>query len=160
MLKRPAFATRMRRVGTRLAPVAAALLVASCSTSPQTYRLVAEIGDPLGFPQGATATRGAARWTVERRDYVLGQTRRVRLSPEDSLALDAVVADPALYARPVARSGDACIDAPSIALDVIVRGASRRLILECETSPGLEAVLRILFDWPKSTGAAGERIGG
>lgn len=159
MLRSPTFSTRMHQFGIGLAPVAAALLVAGCSTSPQTYRLEAEIGDPLGFPQGATATRGASRWTIERRVYALGQTRRVRLSQEASLALDTAVADPALYERPVSRSGEDCIDAPSIALDVIVDGLPRRLTLECETSPGLEAVLRILFGWPQSASAAGERIG-
>lgn len=145
----------LRRFPMGLAAVAAALVVIGCSTSPETYRLEAEIGDPLGFPQGATATRGASRWTIERRVYAYGQTRRVRLSPEDSLALDNAVADPALYANPVPRSEDECIDAPSIALDVIVDGAARRLTFRCETSPGLDAVLHTLFGWPKATNAPG-----
>ena len=146
---------RLRRCPVSLAPVAAALVVIGCSTSPETYRLEAEIGDPLGFPQGATATRGASRWTIERRVYAYGQTRRVRLSSEDSLALDNALADPALYASPVPRSEDECIDAPSITLNVIVGGPARQLTLGCETSPGLDAVLHILFGWPKATNAPG-----
>lgn len=159
MLRSPALATRMHHFSMGLAPVAAALLVAGCSTAPQNYRLEAEIGDPLGFPQGATATRGVSRWTIERRVYALGQTRRVLLSAEDSLALDTAVADPSLYDRPTSRSGEECVDTPSIALDVTVDGPPRRLTLECETSPGLEAVLRILFDWPNPASATGERTG-
>lgn len=153
MLKSPDFPLMFRRLPMDLAPVAAALVVVGCSTSPETYRLEAEIGDTLGFPQGATATREASRWTIERRVYAYGQTRRVRLSSQDSLALDNAVADPALYASPVPRSE--CIDAPSIALDVIVDGTARRLTLGCEISPGLDAVLHILFGWPKATNAPG-----
>lgn len=160
MLRKPAFDIWARQLGTVVAPGAVALLVAGCATSPQAHRLEAEIGDPLGFPQGATATRGASRWTIERRVYTRGQTIRVRLSLEDSLALDAAVADPALYARPQPRSDEDCIDAPSISLDVIADGPRRRLTLECETSPGLEGVLRILFDWPKTASEAGEPITG
>ena len=158
MLRKPAFVRWARQFGTAVAPSAVALLVAGCATSPQTYRLKAEIGDPLGFPQGATATRGASRWTIERRVYTSGRTLRVRLSREDSLALDAAVADSALYARPQPRRDWDCIDEPLITLEVTADGSRRHLTLECETSPGLEAVLRILFDWPKTAGAAGEPV--
>lgn len=145
MLRKPVSPLMMRQFALGLAPVAAVLVVAGCSSSLETYRLEAEIADPLGFPVGATATRGASRWTIERRVYAYGQTRRVRLSPEDSLALDNAVADPALYARPAPGGEDQCLDAPSVALDIIADGAARRLTLGCETSPDLNAVLRILF---------------
>lgn len=146
MLRKSTFAGWVRQFRTALAPSAAALLVTGCATSPQTHRLEAEIRDPLGFSQGATATRGASRWTIERRVYTRGRTLRTRLSREDSLALDAAVASSVLYARPQPRSDEDCVDEPLITLDVIADGSRRHLSLECETLPGLEAVLRILFN--------------
>lgn len=121
MLRKSTFAGWVRQFGTALAPNVVALLVAGCATSPQTYRLEAEIRDPLGFPLAATATRGASRWTIERRVYMRGQTLRTRLSREDSLALDTAVANSALYARPQPRSDEDCIDEPLITLDDRIR---------------------------------------
>lgn len=134
-------------------PIVVTLFVAACSTSPQTFRLEAEKGDLLGFPEGATAVRGASRWSVERRVYTYGQTRHVKLSREESLALDAALANPALYAVPVARSDNDCIDVSTTVLDIVTDSGSRRLVLECETSPVLEDVLGILFDWPRDGGS-------
>lgn len=141
-----------------LASFSAALLLAGCASSPETYRLEAEIGDPLGFPQGATAVRGPTYWTIERRVYARGQTRRVRLSREESLALDAAVADPGLYTKPTPRNADHCIDAPSISLSAVVGGTVRNLSLNCETSPVLETVLDILFGLPKAVDTADPEV--
>lgn len=141
----------MQILAVRATLVAAMLLLAGCATAPETYRLEAEIADPLGFPAGATAVRRASGWTAERRVYVNRSAERLRLSSRESLALDAAVADPALYAPPVPLPPETCIDDAPVTLDVIANGETRRLTLSCETSPGLEVVLRILFDWPAST---------
>lgn len=141
----------------RVALFIAAGLTTACATSSPTPRLEAEIADLLGFPQGATATRGTRGWTIERRLYALGQNERVRLSHQDSAALDAALADPALYATPEPLSGELCIDTAVVTLDVVGDGPPRRLKLECETSPGLEAVLRIMFAWPVAGGEASPR---
>lgn len=133
----------------------AAGLTAACATSAPTHRLEAEVADLLGFPQGATATRGLRGWTIERRLYALGKNERVRLSHQDSAALDAALADPAVYAPPQPLRGELCIDATVVTLDVIGYGPPRRLELDCETSPGLEPVLRIMFGWPVPGSEAG-----
>ena len=143
VLSAPIFCNWIPQLGHLCALFVAVFLVAGCATSPHDYRLEAEIGDLLGPPETATATRGPVHWTIERRVYT--RMRRVRLSREGSIALDAALSNPTLFARPEPLSGEECLDAAPIILDIIKDGQSRRLILNCETSPGLEAVLRILF---------------
>ena len=127
------------------APVLAALVLAGCATSAQTYRLEAEVADPLGFPQGATATRSPSGWTIERREYARGQTTVRRLSRAQAQALDAALADPALYAKPQLRSAHDCLDYAPTRLDILSKGERRRLTLGCEVSPEFQAVLDILI---------------
>lgn len=146
MHKKSAFAVWARLFGTVVVPSAVVILVTACASPPITYRLEAQIVDFIGpHHYGATATRVASHWEIERKN-LKGQTSRISLSRQDSLALDAALADPALYARPQPLSAEGCLDAPLIILDVIPGDTRRRMTLQCATSPAFEAVLGILLN--------------
>ena len=126
--------------------------VAGCAASPALYRLDAyALPFPgLGGGMRAEAMRTPEGWTVTQTTIARrprSSTRR--LSVDDGVALDVALASPRLYEPPVPIN-EGCIDPDSVSLEVEATGVRRKLFLSCSESPGMDAVLGILFETENS----------
>lgn len=121
-----------------------AVLLSACAVDPVQYRVTAQVMDNP-FLSGAHETVEAVRtergWTV--REAGRGGSARW-LSAADGARLDAALASDALYEKPTDVAGG-CVDPGLATLEITSGGMTRRLALECQVSPGIQAVLAVLF---------------
>lgn len=137
-------ATLTPGVAVALPVVLSAVLLSACAVDPVQYRVTAQVMDDP-FLSGAHATVEAVRtergWTV--RDDRRGASSRW-LSAADGARLDGALASCALYEKPTDVAGG-CLDPGLVTLEIASGGVTRRLALECQVSPGMQAVFAVLF---------------
>lgn len=121
-----------------------AVLLSACVVDPVQYRVTAQVMDNP-FLSGAHATVEAVRtergWSV--RDERRGGSSRW-LSGADAVRMDAALASDVLYEKPTDVAGG-CLDPGLATLEITSGGVTRRLALECQVSPGMQAVFAVLF---------------